>query len=318
MYLRAAVDVLSTEGATVLRSGAAISEAAGLAPSRVAPVATPISVPVFFVNRDRDEVRRAAIEVELKNAELTGERISGVEGLAVPFDLRPYFFDGDKPPATLDRGEVGCYASHLGALKIVVERGLKYALILEDDALLPHDLTATIDSILANLPQDWDLVHLCTEPCRAVKFLAHLGPTRALVRYSRVPSGTVGYLVSQAGAQKFLVPCQRMWPIDTDFRRPWQFGLEIYGVTPKVIGHNGELPAAIQSRSRRRRGIPVPSAQCWYGNPLHSPQGAVFNIRALGPLRWMNCLAQNALRRAARSVGFNLMPRPRFRSAAKS
>ena len=310
MHLRAAVEAWGGESAG-LKNGTAGGPAIRLSSSVATPATARTPIPTFFVNRDRDEERRAAIELELENASIVGERIAGVEGLAVPWDLRPFFFDGDSPPTQLDGGEVGCYASHLKAMKIIVERRLGYALIIEDDALLPGDLNATIDSVLENLPDEWDLVHLCNEPCRAVKTLAQIGNSRTLIRYSRVPAGTVGYLVSYAGAKKFLVPVKRIWPVDTDFRRPWEFGMEVYGVAPKVIGHNGELPAAIQSRSRRRRGIPVPSAKCWYGNPLHSPQGALYNIKALGPLRWMSCLLQNTLRRAVRGVGLDLPARAR-------
>ena len=263
--------------------------------------------PAFFINRCCDKERLAAVQIELGRAGIAAERIAAVDGLAVPEEFRRYFFVDGLRPTRLSPGEVGCYASHLTALKLVVDRGLDSALILEDDAVLPDRLAETVGDILAALPNGWDLVHLCANPSRAVKPVVQLDQSRQLVRYSRIPFGAVGYLISRQGAEKFLAPVERTWPIDTDFRRPWQFRMEVYGVVPKLIGHSGELKSAILShgeRARRRRGIPWPSRQNWTGNPLHSPAGAYYNMLRLGPLWWMSCWWRNTRRRLARSLDF--------------
>jgi hypothetical protein len=124
-------------------------------------------LPAFYINRDCDDDRRAAVELELCNADLAAERICGVDGLSVPPDLRKYFFDADRLVSRLRPGEVGCYASHLKALSLIVERELEYALVLEDDARLPRDLTQTIKTILTTLPKEWDFVHLCGDVSRS-------------------------------------------------------------------------------------------------------------------------------------------------------
>ena len=193
---------------------------------RALPAERRVAIAAFYLNRDCDLERRAAIEAELGQAGLTGERICAVNGLAVPADLRGYFFDGDRLASRLKPGEVGCYASHLKALNLIVARGLDCALVLEDDALLPRDLAQSIEAILATLPEDWDFVHLCGDASRAIKPIAKSGIRGKLVRYSRIPGNTQGYLISRQGAQKFLVPATRYWPVDTDYRRPWQFGLQ--------------------------------------------------------------------------------------------
>jgi hypothetical protein len=115
-----------------------------------------------------------------------------------------------------------------------------------------------------------------------------------------VPEVTTGYLVSRGGARKFLRPTKRYWPIDTDFRQPWLFGLEIYGVAPSLISAGGSLGSVIHDlgdHSRQRRGLPIPSRHCWTGNPLHTPEGVVFNFRKLGPSTWARCNAYISMRR---------------------
>jgi glycosyl transferase family 25 len=223
----------------------------------------------------------------------------------VPPAFVRYFFEGDRLHSKLTPGEVGCYASHLKALSVVVERGIAYALILEDDALLTRDLTQTIDNILANVPEDWDMVYLCRDPEHAVKPVACLKQSRTLVRYSRVPATMTGYLISRAGAEKFLVPLKRYWPFDTDIRQPWRFRLEIYGVVPCIVSV-AEFESSIHAlgdHSRGRRGIPIPSRHCWTGNPLRTPQGFYFNLKALGPRWWMKCFLRNTHRRVMRTLG---------------
>ncbi|MBZ0211499.1 MAG: glycosyltransferase family 25 protein [Hyphomicrobium sp.] len=297
-----AAEIASRGGAVDLRGGTIPFFEPQVGPSRECQ----FSVPTFYINRDCDEDRRAAIELELRTAGIAAERIRAVEGLAVPEDLRAYFFDAERLSSALKPGEVGCYASHLKALKTMIERGLEYALILEDDAVLPRDLRRVIDDVLACLPHSWDLVHLCGDPRRAVKPVRRLKHRGTLVRYSRVPSGTVGYLISRGGARKFLAPIKRSWPVDTDFRRPWLFGLETYGVAPKIIDHSDSLPSPIQSmggRARARRGLPRPSFHSWTGNPLHCPEGVYYNFRALGPLSWARCSLENAYARAAGMLG---------------
>jgi glycosyl transferase family 25 len=246
------------------------------------------------------------MEHQLRNAGITAERICAIDGLAVAEDLRDYFFENGRLVSALKPGEVGCYASHLKALRTILARDLEYALILEDDALLPHDLTTVIEDVLASVPESWDFIHLCGEPRRAVKPVAPLKHRGTLVRYSRIPGGTVGYLISRKGARKFLTPSKRAWPIDTDFRRPWVFRLDAYGVVPKMIDHSEALASPIQAlggRARRRRGLPRPSRHAWTGNPLHCPEGVYHNIKTLGALWWATCWWRNVRVRFNNLVG---------------
>lgn len=264
------------------------------------------SLTTFFINRNCDSARRVSIENALEHVGLAAERIPAVEALAVPPQLRSYFFEGEKLHSKLKPGEVGCYASHLVAMQRIVARNLDYALILEDDAVLPDDFGAILSDVLKTVPAGWDIVHLCRDPSRAVKPVAGLKAGSTLVRYSRIPETTTGYLVSLSGAKKFLKPLKRYWPIDTDFRQPWRFGLEIYGVVPRVVRVHEAFPSSIHAlgdHSRSRRGLPRPSRYCWTGNPLHTPHGLYFNIRTLGPASWLACALRNTARKVSGSLG---------------
>ncbi|MFA5901002.1 MAG: glycosyltransferase family 25 protein [Hyphomicrobium sp.] len=292
------------------REYAACVEGSGVgAVSTSAPLATKSpaadELPVFYINRECDAQRRQSITTYIDAAKLKAERVAGVEGLNVPEQFRQFFFEGDALHSKLKAGEVGCYASHLVAMQLIIQRNLSHALILEDDAILPADLNETLAEVIASLPKGWDIVHLCKDSSRAVKVVASLDGNRRLVRYSRVPETTTGYLVSHSGAEKFLKPMKRYWPVDTDFRQPWRFGLEIYGITPRIISPSDFESAIHQmgNHSRLRRGLPIPSRYCWTGNPLHTPEGVVFNLKTLGPVTWSLCAAHNTGRRLVSMLG---------------
>lgn len=282
--------------------------------------------PVFYINRDQDITRHLKTKTQLRSARMNGCRVSAVQGRQVPSNLAAYFFAEGNVDSPLSTGEIGCYASHLKVAREVVERRLPYALVLEDDAIIPVSLQGALDEVLRSVPEQWDLVHLSNDPSYAYRPLKRLNGNRHLVRYSRVPFGAVGYLISARGARKLLAPIVRTWPIDTDFRQPWRFDIQVFGVVPKLISHDdslGSVLLAYGQRSRGRRGLRRPTLQSPFGNPLHTPWGAWFNMRALGPAWWLRCALSNLWRRLLRDKSSpksaqNAMSMFRSTSAASS
>jgi glycosyl transferase family 25 len=230
--------------------------------------------------------------------------VSGIEGLALPADLQSYLFDEEGRCPDLSPGEAGCYASHLAVFQAICEHKIPRALVLEDDARFDPGLMKKVTAFADNAPPDWDLIHLCGGTDRAFKTLVTVPDAGALILHSRIPAGAAGYLITLAGAKKMLVPRRRHWPIDTDFRQPWHFGLLVYGIVPPLIGHDEHHSTigAAKTRARRRRGLPVPSKTTWTGNPLHSPHGMLFNIKRLGIVNWLTCFVFNTRRRAIKML----------------
>ncbi len=259
-------------------------------------------VATFYINRGCDASRRLALEQRLAGAGIDAVRVEAIEGLNVPNDLTAYFFEGGALCSDLSPGEVGCYASHLRVYQLLIEQELPWALVLEDDATFASNVADDIAAILAAAPEDWSLIHLCGDNRRGVRVLRQVTSCHSLVRFSRIPAGAAGYLISRAGAERMLVPKIRYWPIDTDFRRPWHFRIQVFGVQPKLFAHD-EASSTIgpaTSRSRGRRGLRLPSKSSWTGNPLHCPEGAAYNIKALGIWPWLSCCASNLQRHFGR------------------
>lgn len=275
------------------------------------PAASSNTFPIVFINRDCDRERRRCIERELAAAGMSATRIPAVEGLAVPPVLSRYFLLNGELGSKLSPGEVGCYASHLLAAKFILAQGLPFSLVVEDDAILPASLRADLRDILSRAPDGWDIIQLSGDPRHGFLRVCRLNDGRHIVRHSRIPANTVGYLISAAGARKLLSQGIRRWPIDTDLRQPWVFDLDVFGVVPRMIAHNGRLPSALLEygeRSRLRRGIHRPTLQYPLGSPFHTLQSARFNIRCLGIAWWSRCLLANAWRRVRRGMPAHINP----------
>jgi glycosyl transferase family 25 len=234
-------------------------------------------LPAFYINLDRDVARRAAIERELQQIGLKAERIAGVDGERVPPNLQPFFFENGVRVSRLSSGEVGCYASHLTAMQLILDRALEWALVIEDDVRLHSRLTDIVKAAIACAPSDWDFIKLCRYPPLGGKPIAKLAAGRTLVRYCRIPNSTGGYLVSKAGAKKLLARHPKTIPIDSDMRRPWLSGLEVFGVTPPVTPHDRTLPSSIETRGGGVKGRYKHTGR---------KQEMLYNYRRLGPL-WL-------------------------------
>jgi glycosyl transferase, family 25 len=250
-------------------------------------------VKAFFINLDGEKGRRRFIEAQLSEAGIPGERIEAVDGSKpLPADLAPYF----SPTHLMDAGALGCYASHITTWRQLMLHDMPYALVLEDDAIIDLGLSDILQEALEALPKGWDMVHLGTRPDRTVSPIAAL-TGRKLVQYSRVPPGTVAYLLSWAGAQKMLLAEPRVWPIDTDTRRPWVFGLDVYGLDAPPVQHNWTIPSTIRARGPKR-WTPRRGLNAVFVNPIRNREGFLFNWRRLGPSRWCRCLIGNATLKA--------------------
>jgi glycosyl transferase, family 25 len=175
---------------------------------------------IVVINLDRDCGRMAHMRVQLDASGLAYERFTALQGGSLPSHLARYFPFGSQ----LSPGEIGCYASHLAVMERVASGDISSpALVLEDDVGLPPDFAAALNALIAALPAQWDIVRLSYHTKSVSRAVARLDENRRLVRYSRVPTTTGAYLITPAGARKFIAERPRTIPIDHDLRRVWNW-----------------------------------------------------------------------------------------------
>ena len=113
----------------------------------------------FVINLDQSTARLEAIQAQARAAGLSLTRVPGVLGRAVDLreatdvDARGYALRHGR---AINMNEVGCYLSHLRALKAFLDSGAAFGIILEDDAGLP---TVYLDLIhrLMERQHAWDM-----------------------------------------------------------------------------------------------------------------------------------------------------------------
>ncbi|HNV35514.1 MAG TPA: glycosyltransferase family 25 protein [Rectinema sp.] len=160
----------------------------------------------FVISLPEDIARRASIETQLEQLGIEFEFFDAVRGSEKISDPRWY----DDAAArklegrSLKPGEVGCALSHAAVYTEIAQRGLPWALILEDDAALAPDLPQVLSLLERKYLEQGDLVVLS-------RCDFYLPWTRKKVtdRYQMVTpifikegsiAQTVGYIITQEAA----------------------------------------------------------------------------------------------------------------------
>lgn len=144
---------------------------------------------------------------------------------------------------------------------------------------------------MSKAPGGWDLIRLSSPAKRSVVELAPLRDGRRLVCYSHQPTLAGAVLVSAAGAHKLLTPRIRYRAVDQDTRRPWEFGLRVYGVVPTPVTQNAEY-SYIETMGGRRTSLD-PWRRLRRAVSLDRPLRALYNMRLMGPTQYAKCTAAN-------------------------
>ena len=217
-------------------------------------------LPTFVLNLASSYGRRQHVRAQLQRASLLDQArwISGVDGsLLSPRVTRATLREG----SVLSQGEVGIWLSHLTAWHDIVEGGLPFALVVEDDVVLSADIKAVLRNVLIALDgEDWDLValdigvpghtHVGVETTRPFVSERCVDAARQLYEQGEVVSklhggcahaSIGGSLISWAGAQKLTqsaLPVER--PVDTYVERLVRDGaLNAWASLPAVAHVDG-------------------------------------------------------------------------------
>jgi len=192
-------------------------------------------VQAFVINLDHSTARLEAIQAQARAAGLSLTRVPGVLGRAVDLreatdvDARGYALRHGR---AINMNEVGCYLSHLRALKAFLDSGAAFGIILEDDAGLP---TGYLDLIhrLMERQHAWDIVKLSAFHSGTPLLIESIGQGQSLgIPLSRhMNANNVVY--SRAAAEKMLRALTPMQlPFDHALERAWLFGVRLRVVTP--------------------------------------------------------------------------------------
>lgn len=211
---------------------------------------------VFFINLDRAVQRREHMERQLNTLGMPYTRIEAVLGkdLEEPiegFDEKRFHVLTGKRKSP---GEIGCYFSHIKALKAFLETDKPYALMLEDDVTIPANLPALLVASVKH-SQTWDLLRLTSS--REGKFLPIISLSNGytLAYNLKVLKNTGGYFINRLAAEacvsKMLPMCL---PFDVALDREWDFGFKTACMNPlplELADFDGQISKAPRVRIYR-------------------------------------------------------------------
>lgn len=208
----------------------------------------------YIINLEHAEQRWEHMRSQLEALGIDYTRVEGVYGdqLADPiqgYDERKYQILTGK---VTNKREIGCYFSHIEAMKLFLESTHSYALILEDDITLP----ANIDELLtaaAAYSADWDMIRLSSSREGRHLPFARLNGEFQLTYNLKVLKNTGAYVVNRHAAQccvnKMMPMCL---PYDRALDREWNFGFKTACMIPFPVKLEEEFPSQIPKAKRIR------------------------------------------------------------------
>jgi len=173
---------------------------------------------VYVINLKRRLDRRMEILEELENFEIDAELFEAVDGQE--HDWREYF--SVYPIATghdLDNGGIskniaGLAKTHQLILQDAIDKEYDRILILEDDAEFAEDLPEAFGRVVAELPEDWDMLYLGSQ-----NFIELPKPYSTLLGRTCSTLGLHAIGISKKAYQELLDSIDFKYPVDINYMK---------------------------------------------------------------------------------------------------
>lgn len=215
----------------------------------------------LVINLDRAPDRMRRISEQLQQLGLHWQRVVGMDGNTFDWtspkhlDRQEFCRRHGKLPLS---GEVGCYLSHVKAIRAFLSSTAQWGLILEDDVQLNPSLPQVLNR-LKDSQERWDLVKLSGVHRGTPLKMEAVDDAHDLVVMLSKCTGASAYLLNRKAAGVFaagLLPVRI--PFDHEFDRAWHWGLKTRSVLPFPCHHDQVIESTINYADRPRRRFP------WY------------------------------------------------------
>jgi glycosyl transferase family 25 len=184
---------------------------------------------------------------------------------AALLDASAYRYKHGKEPVP---GELGCYLSHVQAMRQFLASDADFGLIFEDDALVHGSLPAVLHGLMRQ-PGRWDMAKLSAVHSGTPVRLCEVAPGHHLAVMLTRCTGASAYLVNRRAAQAYtkrMLPMQL--PFDIVYDLGWQFGLKVRLVTPTPCTHDDQIASNIAAPRAAMRNFHWTKRMSTYGYRL--------------------------------------------------
>ncbi len=136
----------------------------------------------------------------------------------------------------LNRAEIGAFLSHRAAWRRIVEEGLDYGLVFEDDAEIDAEAFARTCHFAQETRPRWDYALAPAPQTRAEGTILAQKDGVTLVRPHAPPLRAIAQFVSGEAARRLLAATEQFdRPIDTFLQMSWVTGVELLALKPSGV-----------------------------------------------------------------------------------
>ena len=193
----------------------------------------------FILHLERANARAASVQALRASMAIESEVLAAVDGARLsPQEVdQAYARRRFRPtyPFPLTRTEVGVFLSHRAAWRRILDDGLDFAFIFEDDAEIePSQFAALVEFVTLERPA-WDYVLMPAQPIRNGVVVTSRGNFK-LLRPDAPPLRAIAQIVSLTAAKRLLdrtLPFDR--PIDTLMQMTWVTGQPALVASPSPV-----------------------------------------------------------------------------------
>jgi glycosyl transferase family 25 len=195
------------------------------------------NIKFFVINLDSSLARWKKISTDLDNASLDYKRVSAIHGKSINW----HEFSDDKfcrsyMGRSMQPGEVGCFLSHIKALKEFIHQGDDFAVILEDDANISRNFLTKVNSIINNLNgKEFYAVNLGPSDYKYSTKMCDLEPGKLYCTH-RFPMLATGILWSRLGAINLVDKFELVsLPYDNYLRLFLTGTNKVFSIYPRIV-----------------------------------------------------------------------------------
>jgi GR25 family glycosyltransferase involved in LPS biosynthesis len=193
----------------------------------------------FILHLERAVSRRPNVERLVASLPIESEILAAADGARLtPQEVgEAYAPRRFKPryPFALTATEIGAFLSHRLAWRRIVDQGLDFAFVFEDDAEVDPAAFPELIEFVAGERGRWDYVLMPAKPIQNGVIVARRGGC-TLLRPEAPPLRAIAQIVSRAAAERLLdrtLPFDR--PIDTTLQMTWITDLPVLVASPSPV-----------------------------------------------------------------------------------
>lgn len=178
-------------------------------------------IPLFYINLDRSIDKRDKMENQLKQYFNNYQRVSAVDGSKLNPNIynnkinKHISYNLKNFEGTIRRGNpssvIGCLLSHIKTILLINEKDYDYAVVLEDDMDFQYypKWNTTIETIINEAPNDWDIIKLFS--LNESKLNEDVDLFKKEIKYRKLPQSDIEsewstgcYIINKRGISKIL------------------------------------------------------------------------------------------------------------------